>query len=95
LTDQTAQDVQSISVAIQQQNAGALAAAAHRLKGASANVSAEGLRAVAAELESLGRNNTLAPAAALFPKLQTEFARFKTAGARITRADSTTEPQKQ
>ena len=78
LAEQAGEDAREISQAIHRQNAGAAAAAAHRLKGASANVSAENLRLLAAELESLGRNNNLPAAAALLPKLQTELVRLKT-----------------
>ena len=79
LAEQAGEDAREISQAIQQQNAGAVAAAAHRLKGASANVSAENLRLLAAELESLGRNNNLPAAAVLLPQLQSELARLKIA----------------
>ena len=81
--EQTAEDVRGISLAIQRQDAGALAASAHRLKGASANVSAENLRLLAEELELLGQNNNLPEAAALLPQLQSELARLKTAFEKI------------
>ena len=88
LAEQAGEDAREISQAIQQQNAGAVAAAAHRLKGASANVSATNLRQLAAEMESLGRNNNLPAAAALLPKLQTELAHLKTANERMKLAAS-------
>jgi CheY-like chemotaxis protein len=93
LAEQAGEDAREISKAIQQQNAGAVAAAAHRLKGASANVSAENLRLLAAELESLGRNNNLPAAAALLPQLQTELARLKTASEQMKPAAGATAAQ--
>ena len=77
--EQAGEDVREISLALQQQKADAVAASAHRLKGASANASAENLRRLAAELESLGRNNNLSAATALLPKLETELVRLKAA----------------
>ena len=79
MVEQAGEDAREISLAIHQQNAGALAASAHRLKGASANVSVANLRTLAADLESLGRNNNLPAAAALLPKLEKELERLKTA----------------
>ena len=88
LVEQAGADAREISQAIHQQNAGALIASAHRLKGASANVSAENLRLLALELESLGRNNSLPAAAALLPKLQSELAWLKTAFEQMKPASS-------
>ena len=56
LTQQADEDLQAIGKAVEQKDAAALAASAHRLKGASANVSATCLRQAAAEMEELGRN---------------------------------------
>ena len=61
LASQAGEDAREISRAIQQQDAAALAATAHRLKGASANVSAENLRLLAAELESWDTTTTSPP----------------------------------
>ena len=94
LVEQAGEDARGISQAIHQQNAGALAASAHRLKGASANVSAANLRLLAAELESLGRNNNLPAAASLLPKLETELARLKTANERMKPACQRGPPQR-
>jgi len=49
-------------------------ASSHRLKGASANVSADGLRKVAAELESLGRAGQLTDVGTLLDQLDQQYA---------------------
>jgi HPt (histidine-containing phosphotransfer) domain-containing protein len=55
-----------------------LATFAHRLKGASANVSAEGLRRAAADLETMGRGGTITTAGAILEDLKRELTRLKT-----------------
>ena len=80
---QAGQDVQAVANAVQQSDAAALAAAAHRLKGSAANVSAESLRRVSAELETLGRSGTTAAASPLVETLQLELSRLKAAAERI------------
>jgi CheY-like chemotaxis protein len=77
LVEQADQDVTAIAAALLRNDAAALAASAHRLKGASANVSAAGLRQAAGELEQLGRSGNLAPAGALLEQLQAELVRLK------------------
>jgi signal transduction histidine kinase/CheY-like chemotaxis protein len=94
LVEQAGEDARGISLAIHQHNAGALAASAHRLKGASANVSAGNLRLLAAELESFGRNNNLSAAAALLPKLEKELERLKTANEQMKPAAGAAAGQK-
>jgi len=79
LTAQADQDVQVMVAAARQNDAAALAASAHRLKGASANVAAEGLRRLAAELEALGRSGNLAAAGPLLEQLPQELVRLKNA----------------
>ncbi|MGA2243914.1 MAG: response regulator [Verrucomicrobiota bacterium] len=79
LAEQADADLQAITMALEQDDAAVVAASAHRLKGASANVSAEGLRRAAAELELLGRDGKLSTAGAPALRLQTELARFKAA----------------
>ncbi|HXP59961.1 MAG TPA: response regulator [Dongiaceae bacterium] len=76
LVTQAGHDTKEIAEAVQQGDAVALATAAHRLKGASANVSAEGLRRVASELEEQGRSGQLAACAGLVEQLQQELARL-------------------
>jgi CheY-like chemotaxis protein len=77
LVEQAEQDVTAITTALQQNDAAALAAAAHRLKGASANVAAESLREIAHDLEMLGRRGDLSTAGALIPPLHRQLARLK------------------
>jgi HPt (histidine-containing phosphotransfer) domain-containing protein len=56
-------------------DADALRKAAHALKGSSANLGAQQVSAVSAELEKLGRSGTVQGAEALFARLESEFAR--------------------
>ena len=77
LVEQADQDVTAIAAALQRNDPAGLAASAHRLKGASANVSAGGLRQAASELEQLGRSGNLGPAGALIEQLQAELIRLK------------------
>jgi CheY-like chemotaxis protein len=79
LVAQAGHDTKEIAQAVQQHDAAALAAAAHRLKGASANVSAEGLCRVASELEALGRSGQLAACAGMVEQLRLELARLASA----------------
>jgi signal transduction histidine kinase/CheY-like chemotaxis protein len=79
LIEQAAVDIPAMAAAVQQNEAAALAASAHRLKGASANVSAEELRRLAAALETLGRNGSTAGTKALLEALQQEMGRLKAA----------------
>lgn len=51
---------------------------AHTFKGASANIGAEALRGVAAQLEKAALAGDLAAMQALLPQLQKEYARFET-----------------
>jgi HPt (histidine-containing phosphotransfer) domain-containing protein len=77
LVQQTEQDLPAMAAAIQSNDSAALAALAHRLKGAAANVSAESLRRTAAEMETLGRSGTTTDLATLLEKTQQELARLK------------------
>lgn len=77
LVTQAGLDLQEIVAARERGDAAALAATAHRLKGASANVSAERLREIAAELERIGRSGDPAPASPLIARLRDEFARLE------------------
>jgi signal transduction histidine kinase/DNA-binding response OmpR family regulator len=81
--EQAGPDVEAIAKAVQQNDPAALAAWAHRVKGASANVSAESLRQAAAELETLGRSGTVNSAGVLVEHLQKELARLKAAAAAL------------
>jgi signal transduction histidine kinase/CheY-like chemotaxis protein len=77
LTEQAGQDVVAIVAAARQNDGGALASVAHRLKGAAANVAADPLRKVAADLEEHGRQGDMTAARALLPRLEEEFSRLK------------------
>jgi PAS domain S-box-containing protein len=81
LVGQAARDIEAAVHAVQRNDATALMIAAHRLKGAAANVAAGGLQRVAADLEILGRAGSLAGAAPLLEILQAEFARLQSAAA--------------
>jgi two-component system sensor histidine kinase/response regulator len=52
---------------------------AHSIKGASANVGGEALRAVAFELEQAGKTGNLEAVRARLPELERQFARLKEA----------------
>lgn len=82
LMTQAELNVREILEAIDRGDATVLAASAHRLKGASANVSAGALKQVAADLEQLGRSGHLANAAALGTQLQHELDRLKSSAPR-------------
>ncbi len=63
----------NLRIALENADGSALRLHAHAIKGASANISAESLRALAAELERAGAGNDLATGAALIPRLRKEF----------------------
>ncbi len=88
LVGQGERDLEAAVQAVQRGDAAALTIAAHRLKGAAANVAAGGLQRVAADLESLGRAGNLTGASPLLERLRAEFARLQSAAA-IWRSDST------
>jgi HPt (histidine-containing phosphotransfer) domain-containing protein len=54
-----------------------VAASAHKIKGAAANVSAEDIRRVAAELEQLGKADALEQAQTCLDQLHQELNRFR------------------
>ncbi len=66
-------DLQELASAIEQNDSGKVRMVAHRIKGSSANVSAEAVRESAGRLEALGREGTLAPAAELVVELRGRF----------------------
>lgn len=53
-------------------------AQAHKIKGSAANLSAEGLRNIASEVEAAGRKDDLQGAKDLLPRIEAEFAKLKT-----------------
>jgi PAS domain S-box-containing protein len=58
-------------------NAGGMRAQAHMLKGAAATVAAEGLRAIALEMERTATTGNLVPCGELLPRAAEEFERFR------------------
>ena len=73
---QARSDMERIEETIRAGDAGALAKAAHRLKGAGANLSAERVREQAERLEQLGRAGEITEADDCFQALQDELAQF-------------------
>jgi signal transduction histidine kinase/CheY-like chemotaxis protein/HPt (histidine-containing phosphotransfer) domain-containing protein len=76
LHSRLARDVEEIETAVSTGDAVQLAALAHRLKGAAANLSAEPLCRVAGHLESLGRDGDLNRARTRLAELNFECRRF-------------------
>jgi PAS domain S-box-containing protein len=62
---------------------GAVVGRAHQIKGAAANVGAEALRAVAAEMEEAGRTGDATPVAVLLPVLEERFTELRRAMAEL------------
>jgi signal transduction histidine kinase/DNA-binding response OmpR family regulator/HPt (histidine-containing phosphotransfer) domain-containing protein len=71
------QDVTLLDESIRRKDAKAAAAAAHKLKGAAANLSAEGIRRISAELESLAKADAFSQAEASLSQLHAEVERFR------------------
>jgi HPt (histidine-containing phosphotransfer) domain-containing protein len=69
-------DLNEIKAAVDVGDSEKLARCAHRLKGATANLSAEPLRAVSADLEALGRSGDIATARDTLARLKYEGRRF-------------------
>jgi signal transduction histidine kinase/DNA-binding response OmpR family regulator len=72
-----APDIGAIERSIRDGNAKQLASSAHKVKGAAGNISAEGVRRIAAELEMLGKQAQLDTAQQSLEALSAEVARFK------------------
>jgi HPt (histidine-containing phosphotransfer) domain-containing protein len=70
-------DVAKVAAAVNAADAGALARAAHALKGASATIGAKGFAAIALELEHAGKAGTLGDAPAALGRLQSEFSELE------------------
>jgi len=70
------EELSQIASAVTAGDSALVASLAHRLKGAAANLSAEPLREVAAELEALGRGGDLEDAEAWVAQLESEGGRF-------------------
>jgi two-component system sensor histidine kinase/response regulator len=65
-------DLAVVTRSVQEADAKALAASAHKIKGAAANISAEAVRQMAAELEKLGRADSMDQSEAVLQKLNQE-----------------------
>jgi len=70
-------DLESLQEGIRNGNAKSVAASAHKIKGAAGNISAEDLRRIASDLETLGRQDQLATAQATLEQLQAAVERFR------------------
>ncbi len=70
-------DLDGIASALERNDFGLVARLAHRIKGASASISAEFLRQQAARLEVLGGKKELIAAGECFNRLKSEFEQFK------------------
>jgi signal transduction histidine kinase/DNA-binding response OmpR family regulator len=70
-------DVRSLTDSVQRGDAKAVAASAHKIKGAAANVSAGALRRIAADLEALARADELAQTQSAIEQLHHEMERFR------------------
>jgi HPt (histidine-containing phosphotransfer) domain-containing protein len=70
------EELAEIEKALQAGNAEQLARTAHRLKGSSATVSAEGLVSAAAEIEDAGRQGRMADAADCLTRLHNEWKKL-------------------
>jgi HPt (histidine-containing phosphotransfer) domain-containing protein len=70
------EELSQIASAVTAGDSALVASLAHRLKGAAANLSAEPLREIAAELEALGRGGDLEDAEAWVAQLNSEGGRF-------------------
>jgi HPt (histidine-containing phosphotransfer) domain-containing protein len=69
-------DLSELEQGLAEQNAGMITQAAHRIKGASANVSALTLYEIASDIEQLGREEQLAEIPAGVQQLRAEWTRF-------------------
>lgn len=86
-------DVQALADSLNRGDAKAVAAAAHKIKGAAANVSAERVRAVVTQLETLAHADQLAQSLACLDQLNNEMDQFRayleTAFARLSPVEET------
>ena len=77
---QAGQDLLELNQAIEEKKPAGLATAAHRLKGAAATVSAEGLRQIALAIEQAGRRENFTEAAAGVEQIKKELVRLTAFG---------------
>ncbi len=72
-----ARDFGVLADAVLKGDARSVAAKAHAIKGAAANVSAEPIRRLASELETLGKDDAVSQSQSCLDQLQVEVARFR------------------
>lgn len=75
--DSCATDLEKIKVCALDNDLEAMADVAHSIKGASASLGIEGIRAVSADLEKAGRNRDREKAESLIPALEMLLAEFQ------------------
>lgn len=69
-------DLEALAAAVRSDDSDQITLIAHRIKGASANVAAHGLRQKAAGIEQLARQQALTEIPAQLEQLRTEWGRF-------------------
>ncbi|MHC4399262.1 MAG: Hpt domain-containing protein [Planctomycetota bacterium] len=74
--DRFGEDLRQLERGVESADAGQIARIAHRLKGASANVAAAGLRRHAAEIEEFGRVGRISEVPSCLARLRHEWTRF-------------------
>ena len=72
-----AREIQALVQSVNNGDAKAAAATAHKIKGAAANVSAENVRRMAAELEKLAKTDALAQSQACLDQLHSDVQQFR------------------
>ncbi|MCP9456599.1 MAG: Hpt domain-containing protein [Nitrospira sp.] len=77
--EQGPQDLAAIETALEEREAGAVAKAAHRLKGSVLQFCAEAAVKAAKAVEAAGKSGDVAEAQRIFPLLKTELARLRDA----------------
>lgn len=70
------EELEELERALEQRDSEQVARVAHRIKGTSANVSAEGLQRAAAEIEDLGRTGCVTDVPTRLERLRSEWARY-------------------
>ncbi|MEE8398457.1 MAG: response regulator, partial [Desulfobacterales bacterium] len=76
--DNVAPQISNIRQYIADGDAGAVRMDAHAIRGSAANLTADGLSAIARELEEIGKSGVLAKGAEVLKRLEAEFSRLET-----------------
>jgi len=85
-------DLEALEAAVRSDDADQITLIAHRIKGASANVAAHGLRQQAAGIEELARQQALTEIPAQLAQLRTEWGRFAQSVATFRAQPQSTSP---